>query len=462
MATTINFELSKRATRKGTFPVYIRITKDRKHKKVKSSIELNRLSDWNPKAKDNKHIRPSEPNHKAWNDVLEKEINDAREVYREDKSASIHTIQKSIKSKEISASFYQYAKDKVEEDKSKEALGTYRQYASLINKLEAFMASHKLSDITFKEVTLSFLNKFEAYLGESDSMRYEGRKLHKNTIAGNLKRLRKLIRQALKEGLIPIQDNPFINFSIKEVRTKKDKLTEEEMGAIISLDIPEGSMMWHTRNAFLFSFYNAGMRAGDVLQLRWKNVEGGRLNYQMGKNHKVRDNQLVDDALVILNYYRTEDSKESDYVFPFLDAKSKWAKESYKGVETMDDELKTSLFNQISSRNVILNRNLKKIAGLVGIEKEISFHTSRHTFANMAMKEGLSASKIQGLLAHSSVKTTENYMGNFSNKETDEALAQVFKKDEVKSQKEALIEALNGVDEATLAKMLEILQESKK
>ena len=128
----------------------------------------------------------------------------------------------------------------------------------------------------------------------------------------------------------------------------------------------------------------------------------------------------------------------------------------------MDDELKTSLFNQISSRNVILNRNLKKIAGLVGIEKEISFHTSRHTFANMAMKEGLSASKIQGLLAHSSVKTTENYMGNFSNKETDEALAQVFKKDEVKSQKEALIEALNGVDEATLAKMLEILQESKK
>lgn len=454
MATTINFEVLRRATRNGTFPIYIRITKDRKHKKVKTSIELNRLSDWNPKAKDNKHIRPSEPHHKAWNEVLEKEINDAREIYRDDKSASISTIQKSIQSKEVSASFYQYAKDKVQEDKSKEALGTYRQYASLINKMEAFMALEKMSDITFKDVNLSFLNKFEAYLGESDSKRYEGRKLHKNTIAGNLKRLRKLIRQALKEGLIPIQDNPFINFSIKEVRTKKDKLTEEEVMAIISLDLPEGSAIWHTRNAFLFSFYNAGMRAGDVLQLRWKNVEGGRLNYQMGKNHKVRDNQLVNDALIILNYYRTEEAKESDYIFPFLNSNTTWAKESYKGVDTMDEELKKALFNQVASRNVILNRNLKKIAELAKIEKDISFHTARHTFANMAMKEGLSASKIQGLLAHSSVKTTENYMGNFSNKETDDALAQVFKKDSLKSQKEALLEALRALDKETLAEVL--------
>jgi integrase len=196
------------------------------------------------------------------------------------------------------------------------------------------------------------------------------------------------------------------------------------------------------------------MRAGDVLQLRWKNVEDGRLNYQMGKSHKVRDIQIVDDAQVILNYYRTAGSKDSDYIFPFLNSKATWAKESYKGVKTMGDDLKKELFNQVASRNVILNRNLKKIASLAEIEKKISFHTARHTFANMAMREGLSASKIQGLLAHSSVKTTENYMGNFSSKETDEALAQVFKKDAPKSQKEALLEALRGLDKGMLAEVL--------
>lgn len=458
MATTFNFEVQRRASKKGTFPIFIRITKDREHRRIKTSIELKRLSDWNPKAKDNKHIRPSEPHHEAWNDVLDKEINDAREVYREDKSASIASIQKAIQNKEVSESFLQYAKDKVEEDKSKEALGTYRQYASLINKLEAFMASERMDDISFNDVNLAFLNKFESYLGRSESQRYDGRKLHKNTIAGNLKRLRKIIRQALKEGLIPVQNNPFINFSIKEIRTKKDKLTEEEVDAIISLDLPEGSVMWHTRNAFLFSFYNAGMRAGDVLQLRWKNVEAGRLNYQMGKNHKVRDNQLVVGAVAILDYYNVEGVKESDFVFPFLDSQAEWARASYKGVETLDDELKKALFNHVASRNVILNRNLKKIAKLAGIEKEISFHTARHTFANMAMKEGLSASKIQGLLAHSSVKTTENYMGNFSSKETDDALAQVFKKDDQKSKEEAILEALRGLDKETLARVLEGLK----
>lgn len=458
MATTFNFEVQRRASKKGTFPVFIRITKDREHRRIKTSIELNRLSDWNPKAKDNKHIRPSEPHHEAWNDVLDREINDAREVYREDKSASISTIQKSIQNKEVSESFFQYAKGKVEEDKSKEALGTYRQYASLINKLEAFMASEKMDDITFNDVTLSFLNKFESYLGKSDSQRYDGRKLHKNTIAGNLKRLRKLIRLALKEGLIPLQNNPFINFSIKEVRTKKDKLTEAEVEAIMALDLPEGSVIWHTRNAFLFSFYNAGMRAGDVLQLRWKNVEGGRLNYQMGKNHKVRDNQLVVGAVEILGYYKAEGVKESDYVFPFLNTSATWARESYKGIDTMDDDLKKALFNQVASRNVILNRNLKKIAELAGVDKNISFHTARHTFANMAMKEGLSASKIQGLLAHSSVKTTENYMGNFSSKETDDALAQVFKKEGQKSQEQAILEALRGLDKEALARVLDGLK----
>lgn len=458
MATTFNFEVQRRASKKGTFPIFIRITKDREHRRIKTSIELKRLSDWNPKAKDNKHIRPSEPHHEAWNDVLDKEINDAREVYREDKSASIASIQKAIQKKEVSESFLQYAKDKVEEDKPKEALGTYRQYASLINKLEAFMASERMDDISFNDVNLAFLNKFESYLGRSESQRYDGRKLHKNTIAGNLKRLRKIIRQALKEGLIPVQNNPFINFSIKEIRTNKDKLTEEEVDAIISLDLPEGSVIWHTRNAFLFSFYNAGMRAGDVLQLRWKNVEAGRLNYQMGKNHKVRDNQLVVGAVAILDYYNTEGVKESDYVFPFLDSKAEWARASYKGVETLDDELKKALFNQVASRNVILNRNLKKIAELAGIGKNISFHIARHTFANMAMKEGLSASKIQGLLAHSSVKTTENYMGNFSSKETDDALAQVFKKGDLKSKEEAILEALRGLDKEALARVLDGLK----
>ncbi|MBR5396462.1 MAG: hypothetical protein IK145_01245 [Bacteroidales bacterium] len=48
MATTIHLELKKQATSKKLFPVYIRITKDRKNKRVKTSVSLKKRSDWNP------------------------------------------------------------------------------------------------------------------------------------------------------------------------------------------------------------------------------------------------------------------------------------------------------------------------------------------------------------------------------------------------------------------------------
>lgn len=59
------------------------------------------------------------------------------------------------------------------------------------------------------------------------------------------------------------------------------------MERIIALELEEGSLIWHCKNYFLFSYYCAGIRAADLIQLRWRNVtENGRLHYQMGKTTK--------------------------------------------------------------------------------------------------------------------------------------------------------------------------------
>lgn len=458
METTFNFEVQRRASKKGTFPIYIRITKDRKHKKIKTSVELNRLSDWNPKAKDNKHIRPSEPHHQAWNEALENEINDARAIYREDKSASIAKIQKSIKDSEHSDSFLEYAKNKIQEASASQSIGTYKHYKTTIQKLEEYLASNGLKDVCFNEITLQFVKGFEAFLGKVENQRCFGRTLNQHTISNYLKKFRKVVNEAISEGMIPAGQNPFGRetgkFKIKADKgSKKEKLEYAEVERIIALHLPEGTMDWHTRNAFLFSFYCAGIRAGDVLQLRWKNVENGSLEYTMGKNGKVRNFKLVAEAEAILALYWSEDVKESDYIFPLLDSNTIWARESYKGASTMSEDLQKKLFNQIASKNMMMNRSLKRIAGLANIKKNLSFHISRHTFAHLAMREGIESAKIQGLLAHSSLKTTETYMGNFSNQEQSEALAKVVHKGK-DSQKEAIIEALKGLDEATLAEVL--------
>ena len=456
---TFTLELQKKPTSAGLYPIFIRITKERKHRRIKTSIALKRLSDWNPKSH---QIRTSEPNSKAWNEQLEIELEDAKNTYRDNKEASLNSLAKSIKEKEHSDSFLVFAKAKIQEASANQSIGTYRHYKTTIQKLEEYLASMGVKDVCFNEINLQFIKGFEAFLGRVENQRCFGRTLNLPTISNYLKKFRKIVNEAISEGMIPASKNPFGRetgkFKIKaEKESKKEKLEYEEVERIIALNLPEGTMDWHTRNAFLFSFYCAGIRAGDVLQLRWKNVENGNLEYTMGKNGKHRNFKLVAEAVAILNLYRAEGQKESDYIFPLLDSNAIWARESFKGAGTMSEELQKKLFNQIASKNMMMNRSLKRIAGLANIKKNLSFHISRHTFAHLAMKEGIESSKIQGLLAHSSLKTTENYMGNFSSQEQSEALARVVHKGK-NSQKEALIEALKGLDKEMLAEVLEGLK----
>ena len=461
MATTIHLELKKQPTKAGLYQVYVRITKDRQSTRIKTSVALKSIRDWNKNGERNSNwVRTSENFHKDYNNTLRKELNAVKATFQDNKDSSPERLKEIHKQEEISESFLEYAKGKVEEAGASQAIGTFRHYQTTIQHLEGFLASRKKKDLAFNEIDLALVKSFESYLGRVENQREKGRKLDTITIANYQKKFRKLVNEAVAEG--HIATSPFGKgagkFSIKQKKEgSKDKLELEEVGRIIALELPEGSAMWHTRNAFLFSFFCAGIRAGDLLQLRWKNVEGGRLHYTMDKNGKVREFEMVEDAKRILSLYWNEDAKGADYIFPFLDGKARWAVESERGKDTMQADLQKQLFLAVASRNVILNRNLKEIAELAGIDKKVTFHTSRHTFAHLAMESGLEATKIQGLLAHSSLSTTQNYMGRFSNKEESEALAQVFQSAPT-SPKDALISALKELDKETLAEVLNSLK----
>lgn len=466
MSTTIHLELKKQPTSKGLYPIFIRITKDRKSKRIKTGIALRSPKHWNPDGeRNNNWVRTAETSHKTWNADLRKELNAAISVYSDNKGASLSALKQTLKEKDTSASFLNFAKEKVEEAKATQAIGTYRHYATTLHFFEGYLKEKGQGDIGFDEINLSFLKGFESYLASVENGRAKGRKLDIVTRQNYLKKLRKLVNNAVEEG--HLVTSPFGKgagrFSIKgKKESTKEKLELDEITSILALDLPERGALWDTRNAFLFSFYCAGIRVGDLLQLRWENIQGGRLVYRMGKNGKERNLELVEEAQGILALYWKEEALPTDYVFPFLDSRTKWATESEKGRDTMDATLQQALFNNIASRNTILNRNLKKIAEKAGITKNVTFHTSRHTFANLAMKEGVESSKIQGLLAHSSLSTTEGYMGSFGKKEADEALAKVAGavtgKKPTESHTDALISALKGLDKETLAEVLKGLQ----
>ena len=75
----------------------------------------------------------------------------------------------------------------------------------------------------------------------------------------------------------------------------------------------------------------------------------------------------------------------------------------------------------ISGATAIVNKNLKIISKLAEIDKNISFHLSRHTFATRALTKGISIDKVSKLLGHSSIKETQIY-AKIINTELDKAM----------------------------------------
>ena len=460
MATTFNLEINNKPTRKGTYNILLRITQDRKHKRIKTSIELRSPKDYNPKAKHGNWIRTSEPNHKSWNEALAAEIENAKITYRDLREQGIATkenIKSTIKEVEISPSFLAYARQRTSDILNEGGHRNFKKYNGFCNKLEGFLKSNKKTDLLFVEVTTSFLSKFEAYLHTLKNERIPDAKLHPNTIAINLNIFKSIVNRAIEvDKLIKPDLNPFLGYNYtREVSTTKEKLNQTEIDTIESLQLKEGSLIWHCRNYFLFSFYLAGIRAGDLIQLRWCNITSeGRLEYRMAKTKKDRSIPLLDEAKDILQHYYIEGCKSTDYIFPLLDSNAPYAKAvTPEQRATMTPDMIIKLNDIVGAKNALLNKYLNKIATQAGITKHISMHIARHSFAKIAKDKKVDNNHLKNILGHSNIKITEAYMGNFDTAETDTVMATIFKqKNDPKK------EIQNLLDNMTPEQMTELLK----
>jgi len=182
------------------------------------------------------------------------------------------------------------------------------------------------------------------------------------------------------------------------------------------------------RNFFIFSFWTGGIRFTDLALLRWKNVRDGRLKYTMGKNGKDKDVLLLPQAKQILTHYRsTLDAKyegmEEDlppqaiakmklreFIFPIVDSE-------YRDAKLLEQKRKAA------TGNTRTNKALKQIATKAGVQTNVTFHISRHSFARWADNSAVMERKdIQRMLAHSKMETTERYLSSISEYNVDEKM----------------------------------------
>jgi integrase len=387
----------------GTSPLAIRITKNRKSRYIWLKQYIKE-KDWDA---GQQRVKRSHPNSGRLNNLILKKLSEANEIILElesqDDPVSVKQIKNRVKKSNADISFFDLGKQRIKEYEAKGTYSVARADQSILNNIEKFNGGQ---DLTFQEITVSFLEKFKTYC--LTTLKHK-----KRTATNQLMLIRTLYNRAIKEGIVDEKNYPFggDNVTIKLSSGNKIGLTEGEIRTIEEMEFEKGTSIWHTKNIWLFSFYFAGIRISDVLAIRWSDIKNDRLYYEMSKNEKPVSLKIPDKAIEILDAYRPDKQSKDDYVFPYL-----------KEADQDDDE---DIFRKSRNAARLFNKWLDRIAEQAGIDKNLSNHISRHSFGNIA-GEKIHPLMLQKLYRHSNLKTTINYQANFINKEADDALDKVI------------------------------------
>tara|TARA_R110000764_G_scaffold42426_4_gene95580 strand:- start:5643 stop:6881 length:1239 start_codon:yes stop_codon:yes gene_type:complete len=387
-------------------PINIRITKDRKSSYIQTGQRID------PKFWDSvkRKVKKNHPNSTRLNNLISfklAEINKSLlDIEAETKPLTrVTEIKKAISGKHKSHSFYNFSETYFEELEENKKYSRINCERPLLNRIKGYPRAKTL---TFEAITPLFLRGFISYLRSTKDS------VGERSIVNTLIFIRTLHNRASQQNVISKDSYPFGNnngkIKIKIPKSMKIGLTAEEIKIIEDLDLSDSPKQHHTRNVFLFSFYLAGMRVADVLQLTWANVQGERIYYTMNKNQKNLSLKIHHKLQKILDEYLPVRTSNSDYIFPELK----------DAINSPKDILRVG-----KTANKRLNRYLAQIAERAEITKKITMHVSRHSFGNIS-GDKIPLQVLQKLYNHSDIKTTIDYQQNFVNKDLDDALDSVI------------------------------------
>jgi integrase/recombinase XerD len=364
--------------KKGEAPIHFRIIKNRKICYITSGIMVPE-ENWD--FTKNK-IKGKHTNSARLNSFLSNKFAELQDQVFEHETVSKSTTTRQLKEKiygKKPEDFFAFADEVVSDYKAKGQISTH---------------------IT-QDITPDFLAKYERYLQSTQELK-------PNTIHKHLKFLRKLFNDALRLDKIEYQHNPFTKYKLKLEKTTRSFLSDEELTKLEEVATVPGERMHLHKMMFIFAAYTGGLRVSDVLKLQWRNFDGTHIHIAIHKTKSQLSIKLPNKAIEIINQYHSKNSKPTDFIFPMLE----------NGLDLNNPQ---AAYTAISSATAYINKNLKTLAKKAEIEKHLSFHISRHTWATRALKKGISIDKVSKLMGHAQLRETQIY-AKIVNEELDKAM----------------------------------------
>ena len=374
------FVKRSKAIANGTAPIYLRITIDGKQTEIAVKRYILPVK-WNSSNQNISGNSEEARNLNAYLKTFENQVYEAEHFLIKDKEA---VTTESLKRKILGVEVKVYTIIPVfqEHNQKMEALldvefapGTLERYKTSLSHTIAFLKwKYNIVDIDIKKIDNAFISDYDFYL----------RSVHKcnnNTTIKYLKNFGKIVRICMANGWMT--QNPFANYKPKVREVERAFLSDAEIETIANKDFKIERLNL-VRDIFIFSCYT-GLAYIDVKQLTKANIVIG-----------------IDGERWICTHRQKTDTPSN---IPLLPMAEKIISKYRDNPQCLN---KGQLLPILSNQR--MNSYLKEIGDVCGINKELTFHIARHTFATtVTLTNGVPIESVSKMLGHKSLRTTQHY-----------------------------------------------------
>lgn len=350
------FDRKKVATKEKKGLVQIEVCSERKRKWIGTGVKVY-ADQWDDKRKVS--ARPDSLDLNMKLDLMMSNILEyVNSLIRRKVPFDFESLDVFLKNSSESDSFIDFIVRRTDERKDR-AEGTIKHYRTLVKVLEDFGRINYFHDLTRSNITM-----FDDYL------RSKG--IKDTTVYGYHKNMKAYINEAIRFGII--SENPYVGLKINRGKSDKRKyLTYEEKRRMERCRITDPSVN-RVRDLFLFQCYT-GLAYSDLYKFDFASDVERRGNKFIIADRRVKTNE---DYFIVLLSPAMEILRKYDFDLPVIS-------------------------------NQKYNDYLKVAASFAKIDKNLTTHCARHTFAVFALNNGVPMEVVSKMLGHTNIKTTQIY-----------------------------------------------------
>lgn len=283
--------------------------------------------------------------------------------------------------------------------------------------------------LPYHVITKDFLTNYQTWMMEKGK-KFPGKGKNERpdgpasitTVGIYLRYVRNLFNEKINNKLIDIDIYPFANkgYTLPASKNIKKALTIADIGNIIKYDASAHKTKEQSRDLWLFSYLSNGLNFADILELKWKNVDKKNSTIVFIRE-KTKESTKSDISKIqidlppiswdIINKWSTPPG--SYYLFPFYN-------------ERMSPERKKKIKSQVIKT---VNKYMTAISNELQIPFDVKTYAARHSFATILLRSEAPLAFISQKLGHSSILTTQNYLGSFEDDKVKKYLSALLPDD---------------------------------